>query len=112
MMRLSARAGQIRISPAKAFTFTWKSAQRDSTLLGMAVKSWHPRRSDGKIVMSGTPSIEDNPFSQAELLERLHLVLLDDAHNGLADVAAGCVEDADLAPARMQTGHTPENSAN
>lgn len=37
--------------------------------------------------------------------ERIHLLLLDDARRGLADIAAGRTEDADAALARLQKTH-------
>jgi predicted transcriptional regulator len=52
-----------------------------------------------------TPT-KDEPVSRADLLERLQLVLLADAQRGLEDIAAGRVEDADEALARIQAGRT------
>lgn len=38
--------------------------------------------------------------------ERIHLVILEDARRGLADIAAGHTEDADAALARVQKART------
>jgi prevent-host-death family protein len=48
--------------------------------------------------------------------ERIHLLLIDDARRGLADVAAGCTQDADAAIAALQkrrsvTGKSPARAA-
>ena len=39
--------------------------------------------------------------------ERIHLLLLDDVKRGLADIAAGRVEDADAALVRLQQARKP-----
>ena len=39
--------------------------------------------------------------------ERIHLLLLDDVKRGLADIAAGRVENADSAIARLQKARKP-----
>ena len=49
---------------------------------------------------------KDEPVSRADLLEQVHLVLLADAQTGLKDIAAGRVEDADEALARIQGSRT------
>ncbi len=38
--------------------------------------------------------------------ERIHLLILEDAHRGLEDIAAGHTEDADAALARVQKART------
>ncbi len=42
--------------------------------------------------------------------ERIHLLILEDAHRGLEDIAAGRVENADAALARLQKGRTAAKS--
>ena len=41
---------------------------------------------------------------------RIHLLLLDDVKRGLADIAAGRVEDADAALARLQRARKPSST--
>ena len=57
-----------------------------------------------------TPTKVDALSQQAELAERLHLALLADVQKGLADIAAGRVDNADVVLARIQAGRAFENS--